>query len=84
MPQVQCLACLTITDVRNDSATTRDCACGISYVFRRCAGCGLVSQVSTLQRRGQPWNCQWCQQSNTGFAARNDPATATSLTSAPT
>jgi uncharacterized protein YbjQ (UPF0145 family) len=37
----------------------------------------MVSQVRTLQRRGQPWDCQWCQEANTGFAPRNDPATAT-------
>jgi hypothetical protein len=37
----------------------------------------MVSQVRTLQRRGQPWDCQWCQEANAGFAPRNDPATAT-------
>jgi uncharacterized protein YbjQ (UPF0145 family) len=37
----------------------------------------MVSQVSTMQRRDRPWDCQWCQEANTGFARRNDPATAT-------
>jgi hypothetical protein len=52
MPQVQCLVCLTVSDVGNVAATTWDCPCGNSYVFRRCAGCGMASQVRTLQRRG--------------------------------
>lgn len=30
-----------------------------------------------MQRRGQPWSCQWCQQPSTGFSPRNDPAMAT-------
>lgn len=67
MPHVQCLACLTVTNVSNASATTWDCACGSSYVFRRCASCSLASQVRTLQRRGQSWQCQWCREANTGF-----------------
>jgi uncharacterized protein YbjQ (UPF0145 family) len=36
----------------------------------------VVSQVSSLQRRGQPWDCQWCHASNTGFTTRNDPVAA--------
>jgi uncharacterized protein YbjQ (UPF0145 family) len=29
-----------------------------------------------MQRRGDPWNCVWCKASNTGYAKRDDPATA--------
>lgn len=77
MPHVQCLACRTVTDVSSASAVTWDCACGGSYVFRRCGSCGMASQVRTLQKRGQPWPCQWCREANTGYTPRNDPATAT-------
>ena len=77
MPQVQCLSCLSVSEVPSVSATTWDCACGGSSYLRRCAGCGMVSQVRTMQRRGQPWDCPWCREANTGFVPRNDPATAT-------
>src|SRR6266566_6499798 len=30
----------------------------------------------TMQRRNEPWNCQWCEAPDTGFTTRNDPATA--------
>jgi uncharacterized protein YbjQ (UPF0145 family) len=30
-----------------------------------------------LQRKGEPWACQWCKAANTGYSARHDPATAT-------
>jgi len=30
----------------------------------------------TMQRRNEPWNCQWCKAPNTGFTTRNDPAAA--------
>jgi hypothetical protein len=54
-----------------------DCSCGNSYVLRRCSACGIVSQVSSLQRNGEPWECMWCQAPNSGFATRRDPAEAT-------
>lgn len=36
----------------------------------------MVSQVSSLQRSGQPWGCMWCQAPNSGFTTRRDPAEA--------
>ena len=30
-----------------------------------------------MQRRGDPWACQWCRAQNHGYLPRNDPATAT-------
>lgn len=75
--QVQCPKCLLISDAPDLSASHWDCACGFSYELRRCSACKIVSHVSTTQRRGEPWNCTWCQASNTGFTSRNDPATAT-------
>jgi uncharacterized protein YbjQ (UPF0145 family) len=30
-----------------------------------------------LQRKNEPWSCQWCQAANAGYTARHDPATAT-------
>jgi uncharacterized protein YbjQ (UPF0145 family) len=29
-----------------------------------------------LQRRNEPWSCQWCKAANTGYTSRHDPATA--------
>ncbi len=75
--QVQCPRCLLITAASNPAATSWDCPCGRSYVLRRCSACRVVSQVSSLQRNEQPWNCTWCQAVNHGFSRRNDPATAT-------
>jgi uncharacterized protein YbjQ (UPF0145 family) len=77
MVDVQCPGCLLITHSAELGAENWDCACGLSYVLRRCSACGVVSQVSSLQRRGQPWNCTWCRAANEGFAPRNDPAVAT-------
>jgi hypothetical protein len=37
----------------------------------------VVSQVSSLQRKNEPWNCMWCEEPNAGYTSRNDPATAT-------
>ena len=37
----------------------------------------MVSHVTSLQKRGQSWNCAWCKAPNNGYADRNDPATAT-------
>lgn len=37
----------------------------------------MVSQVSSLQRNGDPWDCMWCQVPNSGFTVRRDPAEAT-------
>src|SRR5712691_4603481 len=77
MAEVQCSTCLIISSPSNPSATDWDCPCGCSYVLRRCSACGVVSQVSSLQRRNEPWDCQWCKAPNTGFTTRNDPAAAT-------
>lgn len=75
--KVQCPRCLLISEAPDLDASHWDCACGFSYELRRCSACGVVSHVSTMQRRGEPWSCTWCQRSNTGYARRNDPATAT-------
>jgi hypothetical protein len=32
--------------------------------------------VTSLQRRGEPWHCTWCNTANQRFSSRNDPATA--------
>jgi uncharacterized protein YbjQ (UPF0145 family) len=37
----------------------------------------VVSNVRSLQRRGEPWLCVWCKASNEGYTPRHDPATAT-------
>jgi uncharacterized protein YbjQ (UPF0145 family) len=76
MTKVQCLACGLISDVSDRKATMWDCACGSSYVLRRCSGCEAVSQVTSLQRRNEPWNCMWCKVANAGYTHRGDPATA--------
>ncbi len=36
----------------------------------------MVSHVSSLQQRGVPWTCVWCQARNGGYRSRNDPAAA--------
>jgi uncharacterized protein YbjQ (UPF0145 family) len=78
MVNVQCRACLAVSDQRNPSATRWDCGpCGGSYVLRRCSACGVVSDVSAFQRQGEPWNCVWCQAPNSGFTSRKDPAEST-------
>jgi hypothetical protein len=75
--KVQCLRCLRISEQGSPLATSWDCACGSTYVLRRCAACGAVSQVTSLQRNGRSWDCMWCQAPSGGFAPRNDPQTAT-------
>jgi len=78
MVNVQCRACLAISDQPNPSATRWDCGpCGASYVLRRCCACAVVSDVNSLQRRGEQWNCVWCGAPNSGFSDRKDPAEAT-------
>jgi len=77
MVQVQCPECLIISQPSNPRASNWDCPCGSSYNLRRCSACGVVSQVNSLQRRNEPWNCQWCKAPNTGYTSRNDPAAAT-------
>ena len=74
--EVQCPGCLIITRPSDASASRWDCPCGLSYVLRRCSECGVVSHVSSLQQRGVPWTCVWCQAPNGGYPSRNDPATA--------
>jgi hypothetical protein len=37
----------------------------------------VVSNVRSLQRRGEPWLCLWCKAANAGYTPRDDPATAT-------
>jgi uncharacterized protein YbjQ (UPF0145 family) len=78
MVNVQCRACLAMSDQPNPSATRWDCGpCGASYVLRRCSACAVVSDVNSLQRRGEPWTCVWCAAPNSGFSDRRDPAEAT-------
>jgi uncharacterized protein YbjQ (UPF0145 family) len=74
---VQCLRCLRISRQEKLDASMWDCACGSTWVLRRCSACGVVSQVGSLQRNGQPWTCMWCQAVNSGFTMRRDPAEAT-------
>ena len=75
--EVQCQRCLIIARPSNTGASSWDCACGSSYVFRRCPACGVVSYVSASQQPAEPWSCTWCRASNHGYAAGNDPASAT-------
>jgi uncharacterized protein YbjQ (UPF0145 family) len=75
--EVQCPKCLIISRPSNTGASSWDCPCGYSWVLRRCSACQVVSQVSSLQKRGQPWACIWCEAANQGYTPRNDPATAT-------
>jgi uncharacterized protein YbjQ (UPF0145 family) len=75
--EVRCSRCQSFSRPHDSSAKRWDCACGSAYVLRRCSACGIVSQVSSLQRNGQPWDCMWCQAPNSGFTMRRDPAEAT-------
>jgi uncharacterized protein YbjQ (UPF0145 family) len=75
--QVQCPKCLHIGQESNRGATRWDCPCGYSCYFRRCSSCKVVSLVISIQRRGEPWNCTWCNAINQGFTSRNDPVAAT-------
>ncbi len=49
----------------------------VSYNLRRCSSCRVVSNVRSLQRRGEPWVYVWCKTANDGYTPRDDPATAT-------
>jgi uncharacterized protein YbjQ (UPF0145 family) len=75
--QVQCPKCLHIGQESHRGATSWDCPCGYSYYFRRCSSCRVVSLVTSIQRRGEPWHCTWCNSVNQGFSSRNDSAAAT-------
>jgi len=75
--EVQCPHCLAIGKPAGREATRWDCTCGYSYNLRRCSACGVVSHVTTLQQRNEPWYCVWCKATNGGYTSRNDPATAT-------
>jgi uncharacterized protein YbjQ (UPF0145 family) len=75
--EVKCLRCQSLSSWNDSTAKMWDCACGSTYVLRRCSACGIVGQVSSLQRNGEPWGCMWCQAPNSGFTARHDPAEAT-------
>lgn len=77
MTEVKCLRCEVIGKAPDTTVASWDCACGSSYVLRRCSECTNVSQVSMPQRDGQPWDCMWCHALNAGFTARRDPAEAT-------
>jgi len=77
MTEAQCARCLRISSPGNPGADRWDCPCGSSYTLRRCAACGVVSQVSSLQRKNEPWHCTWCKAPNAGYTSRSDPATAT-------
>jgi uncharacterized protein YbjQ (UPF0145 family) len=75
--KAQCPKCLHIGQEPNRGATSWDCPCGYSYYFRRCSSCRVASLVTSVQRRGEPWHCTWCNAVNQGFSSRNDPAAAT-------
>ncbi len=75
--EVQCPQCLTISKPTERQASRWDCPCGYSYNLRRCSACGVVSHVTTMQQRHEPWYCVWCKAANRGYTNRNDPATAT-------
>jgi uncharacterized protein YbjQ (UPF0145 family) len=75
--EMQCPHCLLISKSTDPGATRWDCTCGYSYNLRRCSACGVVSHVTTLQQRHEPWYCVWCKATNHGYTSRNDPATAT-------
>jgi uncharacterized protein YbjQ (UPF0145 family) len=75
--EVQCPRCLYIGQEPNRGAPRWDCPCGYSFYFRRCTSCRIVSLVASIQRRGEPWHCTWCNAPNQGFTSRNDPAAAT-------
>jgi uncharacterized protein YbjQ (UPF0145 family) len=75
--EMQCPHCQTISQSADQAAISWDCACGYSYNLRRCSACGVVSHVTTLQQRHEPWYCVWCKATNRGYSSRNDPATAT-------
>lgn len=77
MVDVKCLSCQRISSSLAGSRHRWDCACGSSYVLRRCSACEVVSQVSSLHRSGHLWQCMWCGARNSGFSIRNDPADAT-------
>jgi hypothetical protein len=57
--------------------TRWDCPCGYSYNLRRCSSCRVVSNVRSLQRRGEPWAWVCCKAASDGYSPRDDPATAT-------
>jgi hypothetical protein len=68
--EVKCLRCQAFSTPGNPTATSWDCACGSSYLLRRCSECGNVSMVGSLQRNGEPWECVWCHAANAGFRSR--------------
>jgi hypothetical protein len=74
---VQCQRCLRISTLSGRGDIRWDCPCGYSYGLRRCSSCGVVSNVRSLQRRGEPWLCVWCKAANDGYTPHDDPATAT-------
>jgi uncharacterized protein YbjQ (UPF0145 family) len=74
---VQCQRCLRVSSFSSRGDTRWDCPCGYSYNLRRCSSCRVVSNVRSLQRRGEPWLCVWCKAANDGYSPRGDPATAT-------
>jgi uncharacterized protein YbjQ (UPF0145 family) len=76
MTDVQCSRCQTISTQPDPKVSDWDCACGCSYVIRRCTTCAGINQLSSLHRRGEPWTCPWCRAPNTGYSRRNDPAAA--------
>src|SRR5487761_739055 len=61
MTEVKCSRCQSLSNRHDSTAKSWDCACGSTYVLRHCSACGIVSQVGSLQRNGEPWECMWCQ-----------------------
>jgi hypothetical protein len=75
--EVKRAGCQSVSGRHDSTATRWDCSCGNSYALRRCSACRVVSQVRSLQRNGEPWDCMWCQAPNSGFTMRRNPAEAT-------
>jgi hypothetical protein len=75
---VPCPDCKVTSESTGPGLAHWDCpGCRRSYFLRRCSACGLVSHVGALQGRGQPWDCVWCKEANSGFTPSGDPAAAT-------
>jgi uncharacterized protein YbjQ (UPF0145 family) len=76
--EIPCPGCGTLSEPSDPAGTGWRCPnCSLGYLLRRCAACQAVSLVSAHQQQGLPWTCVWCEEQNTGFKIRSDPATAT-------
>jgi len=76
--EVPCPNCKITSASTSRGLTHWHCpGCRRSYFLRRCSACSLVNHVGALQGWHQPWDCAWCEESNTGFTQHRDPAAAT-------